>query len=93
MNRPRSGTSEQIIKGLGYCSTWVYDKGGDSRKQCSKCPYRDPDDPAGLNCGERLMNDANQLIGSLNARIEELEETVRKYVRELARASQREYND
>ena len=72
---------EQIRKGLDVCCTWVEFVYGDMRKDyevyrrkdCEKCPYRDPGDPAGLNCGERLMHDACELIGDLQRKIRELE--------------------
>jgi Spy/CpxP family protein refolding chaperone len=39
------------------------------------------------------MNDAGILIDEQKARIEELEGQIRKMSRELARSSQREYNE
>ena len=92
MERPKSGSNEDIRKGLKVCGEWVSDGRGDVKKDCISCPYQDPADPAGMNCGERLMRDAGMLIDEQNARIEELEAQVRKMSRELARASQREYN-
>ena len=62
MERPRSGTDDQIIGALKVCSQWVYDGRGDVKKDCVRCPYQDPADPAGMNCGERLMRDARLLI-------------------------------
>ena len=53
--------SEKITKALDVCSTWVTE-GGQVRKNCLECPYRDEDDPAGMNCGETLMRDARELI-------------------------------
>ena len=70
MDKPRSGTNEEIKAALEVCSTWVYDGHGDVRKDCISCPYQDPGDPAGMNCGERLMRDAR-------SRIKELEEHAR----------------
>lgn len=65
---------ERIKDALGVCSTWVRDESGDMRKDCIRCPYQDPTDPAGLCCGERLMKDARK-------RIEDLE----KYACEMKR--------
>ena len=92
MNRPKSGSNEQIRQALGVCGEWVADGHGDARKDCQRCSYQDPADPAGMNCGERLMRDAGKVIDEQKARIEELEGQVRKMSRELARVSQREYN-
>jgi len=92
MDRPKSGTNEEIRKALNVCGEWVSDGHGDVRKDCISCPYQDPEDPAGMNCGERLMRDAGKVIDEQKARIEELEGQVRKMSRELARVSQREYN-
>lgn len=66
MERPKSGTNEEIKEALGICGTWVHDGHGDVRKECDRCPYHEETDPAGMNCGERLMRDAKK-------RIEELE--------------------
>lgn len=93
MKRPKKGSNEEIRGGLNVCSEWVHDGHGDAKKDCGRCPYQDPTDPAGMNCGERLMNDAGVLIDEQKARIEELESQVRKMSRELARSSQREYNE
>ena len=92
MNRPRSGTSDNIKGGLKICSMWVHDGHGDAMKDCGRCPYHSDTDPCGMNCGERLMHDADLLIAELEKRIEELEGTVRKLSHELANMSQREYN-
>jgi len=92
MDRPKSGTNEQIRQALGVCSVWVSDGHGDIRKDCFSCEYQDPADPAGMNCGERLMKDAGKLIDEQKQRIEDLQGQIRKMSRELARASQREYN-
>lgn len=73
MNRPRSGTSEDIKGGLKVCSVWVHDGHGDAMKDCQNCPYRTPTDPCGMNCGERLMHDAGLYIDELEAKIKELE--------------------
>lgn len=72
--------AEKIREGLNVCCTWVEfvygdmrkDYEVDRRKDCEKCPYRDPGDPAGLNCGERLMHDACELIGDLQRKIRKL---------------------
>jgi len=72
--------AKEIREGLNVCCTWVefilgdMRKGyeTDRRKECDKCPYRDPEDPAGLNCGERLMHDACELIGDLQREIRKL---------------------
>lgn len=93
MIKPKSGSNDQIREGLGVCSEWVSDGHGDVRKDCVRCPYHDPADPAGMNCGERLMNDAGILIDEQKARIEDLEAQVRKMSKELVRVSQREYNE
>ena len=61
----RSGTNDEIRRGLGVCSVWVTDARGETRKDCVRCPYRDQNDPAGMNCGERLMRDAGSLIDEL----------------------------
>lgn len=58
--------SEGIKEGLRICSTWKIDPEGNNVKDCPNCPYRDPVDPFGMNCGETLMRDARE-------RIEELE--------------------
>lgn len=57
-------TDEEIQKGLAACSVWLED-GTTIRKNCINCPYQDPADPAGINCGERLMHDAGVLIDEL----------------------------
>lgn len=93
MKRPKRGSNDQIREGLSVCSQWVYDGRGDAKKDCGRCPFQDPTDPAGMNCGERLMNDAGILIDEQKARIEDLESQVRKMSKELARVSQREYNE
>lgn len=72
--------AKEIREGLNVCCTWVEFVYGDRRKdseicrrkECDKCPYRDPKDPAGLNCGERLMHDACELIGDLQREIRKL---------------------
>ena len=72
--------AKEIREGLNVCCTWVEFILGDMRKgcktdirkECDKCPYRDPNDPAGLNCGERLMHDACELIGDLQREIRKL---------------------
>ena len=76
--------AEQIRKGLDVCCTWVEFVYGDRRKdseicrrkECDKCTYRDPDDPVGMNCGERLMRDACELIGDLQREIRKLKSEV-----------------
>lgn len=72
MTEQKNGRSEQIRKALDVCCTWVEYVNGDRRKDCDNCPYRDPADPAGLNCGERLMHDACELIGDLQREIRKL---------------------
>ena len=68
MERPRPrGTSEEIRKGLGICSQWQL-VAGEARKDCQNCPYHDEFDPAGMNCGERLMRDAKVLIEELEGK-------------------------
>ena len=72
--------AKEIREGLNICCTWAEFILGDirkgcgteRRKECEKCPYRDPEDPAGLNCGERLMHDACELIGDLQREIRKL---------------------
>ena len=65
----RTGTDDEIRKALGICSVWVYDGHGDVKKDCVSCPYRDESDPAGMNCGERLMRDAADLIDEMKKKI------------------------
>jgi len=55
----------ELKKALDICSTWVTDASGDRRKDCINCPYQDPADPIGLNCGEKLMRDAKNRIDDL----------------------------
>lgn len=93
MNRPRSGTQDQISEGLKVCSTWCTDGHGSAKKNCMCCPYQNPADPAAMNCGERLMHDAGLLIEEQKATIEMLRSQVQTMSRELARNSQREYNE
>ena len=85
--------NDSIREGLRVCSEWISDGHGDAKKDCAKCPYRNPADPAGMNCGERLMHDAGLLIDEQKKRIEALENQARTMSKELARASQREYNE
>ncbi len=61
---------KDLKKALATCSTWVTDASGERRKDCISCPYQDPADPFGLECGEKLMRDAGK-------RIEDLEEQIR----------------
>ncbi len=51
---------------------------GSVRKECQSCPYRDPTDPAGMNCGERLMRDAKGLIEDLEDLSRKQAETIRR---------------
>lgn len=67
---------EKIRKGLDVCCTWVEFADGDKRKECEKCTFRDPKDPAGMNCGEQLMHDACVLIGDLQREIRKLKSEV-----------------
>lgn len=82
MERPRSGKPEEIREGLKVCSVWVHDGHGDAKKDCPSCPFRNPADPAGMNCGEHLMHDAGLLIDEQKKRIELLEEKIRVLTRE-----------
>ena len=59
-----------VKKGLGICSQWVTDASGENRKDCLNCPYQDPNDPAGMVCGERLMADAKWWIEKLEEKSE-----------------------
>lgn len=70
--------SERIKEGLGICSTWKIDPEGNNVKDCPKCPYRDPMDPFGMNCGETLMNNARVLIDKLEELIKKQDETIRR---------------
>lgn len=80
MERPRQrhGNTEEIKKGLWICSQWCYDGHGDAMKDCRNCPYRDETDPAGMNCGERLMRDAKGLIEDLEDLSRKQAETIRR---------------
>ena len=71
----RCGTEDEIRQGLDVCSVWVKDENGEMHKDCPSCPYRDPEDPAGMECGERLMRDAGVLIDQLRARYLSCDET------------------
>lgn len=64
--------SDKIKTGLEKCSKWVTDAAGNRRKACWECPYRTPDDPAGMLCGETLMADARNYIEELEGRNEDL---------------------
>ena len=64
---------DSIREGLRVCSEWKCDVHGDARKDCARCPYRNPADPAGMNCGEHLMRDARVLIDEQKDRIAKLE--------------------
>ena len=62
----RIKTTEDIRTGLKTCGTWIPDdQNGGVMKDCPSCPFRNPADPAGLNCGEFLMMQADMLIGEL----------------------------
>ena len=93
MGWPKIGTNDQIRDALNVCSVWISDGRGSVKKDCGKCPYYNPADPAGMNCGENLMRDAGTVMDEQKSRIEDLEGQIRKMSRELARASQREYNE
>lgn len=73
MTEQKNGRIEQIRKALDVCSTWVEYANGDRKKDCGNCPYMDPADPAGMNCGEQLMHDACLMIGDLQREIRDLE--------------------
>lgn len=83
MTRARSGTDEQIRTALSVCSEWVTDSTGDIRKDCTSCPYRDENDPAGMNCGERLMADAGRLIDEMKEKIEHNRQRAHELVKEI----------
>ena len=70
--------SEKIKEGLRICSTWKIDPEGNNTKDCPNCPYRDPMDPFGMNCGETLMNNARVLIDKLEELIKKQDETIRR---------------
>ena len=70
--KTRSETDTRIREGLGVCSEWVTDASGEMRKDCIRCPFQDPNDPAGMACGERLMHDAGLLIDELKRNIRKL---------------------
>lgn len=58
-----SGTTlEKVERALSICSEWVRDESGQQKKDCWRCPYWDDLDPAGINCGERMMKDAGEVI-------------------------------
>lgn len=65
-------TNDDVQQGLRKCSVWV-NQDGEIFKDCKECPYRDDDDPCGINCGEKLMKDANLLIDIQKQRILDLE--------------------
>ena len=83
MTRARSGTDEQIMKALGVCSEWVRDDTGDTRKDCVSCPYRDENDPAGMNCGERLMADARGLIEEQKEKIDQFRQGAKEILKQF----------
>ena len=70
--------NEAIKESLKICSTWKIDPEGNNVKDCPNCPYRDPMDPFGMNCGETLMKDAMVLIDNLERLIKKQEETIRR---------------
>ena len=70
--------SEGIKEGLRICSTWKIDPEGNNVKDCPHCPYRDPVDPFGMNCGETLMRDARARIVDLEELVKKQEETIRR---------------
>lgn len=55
----------ELKKALDICSTWVTDASGEMKKDCISCPYHDPADPMGMDCGEKLMRDALNRIKEL----------------------------
>lgn len=74
---------EDIQKGLGVCSVWIHDEKDSVHKDCRKCPYKTPEDPCGLYCGEKLMNDASMLIDLQRNEIESLKSEVHSLNAEL----------
>ena len=91
--KERGSPREKVEQALSVCSEWVRDASGEWKKDCYRCCYWDNPDIAALMCGGRLMKDALEVIQKQKARIEELEETVRRMSKELAQASQREWNE
>jgi len=59
------GELQTVKQALKICSKWVKDVAGEIHKDCLHCPYHDENDPAGINCGERLMADAEWWIEEL----------------------------
>jgi len=90
--KERGTTQEKVEQGLSVCSEWVRDDSGEYKKECFRCCYWDENDKATVMCSERLMKDARELIRIQRARIESLEHTCRTMSRQLAQASQREWN-
>ena len=81
---------DSIREGLRVCSEWKSDGHGDARKDCARCPYRNPDDPAGMNCGEHLMREAGALIDGFRAGLANVEDAMRKMCRDIAEKGETE---
>lgn len=90
--KAKGAMAEKVDQALGVCGEWVRDESGEFKKDCWRCCYWDEADLATMVCGERLMQDARKVIQQQKARIDELEDRVRKLSKELARVSQREWN-
>lgn len=90
--KERGTTREKVEQALSVCCEWVRDESGDYRKDCYRCCYWDEADKATLMCPERLMKDARETIRIQKERIESLEHTNRTLSKQLAQASQREWN-
>lgn len=82
--------TDSIREGLRVCSEWKSDGHGDVRKDCARCPYRNPADPAGMNCGEHLMRDAGTLIDGFMAGFAKVADAVQKMCREIAEKGETE---